>query len=280
MINVSLFDSSFAHTYSRGNGDLKILPKHVNFDRRDLHKTIFYTDGYIVSNKVTSYSTHNNIAWAIESKSLDNQIYKSVIKNCHSYDYILTHDLTTLKELQNENYNSALWCPAAGCWIEYCDRSVYSKTKNLSIIASEKRNTYGHKLRHDIIEKSRTLFDGIYGRAYQPVKNKITALKDYRFSVTIENENSEDAFTEKLIDCFVTGTIPIYYGTPNIGKYFNIDSILTINNIDDFDKITHYICEDYYQSKITAIYDNFERAKNYVNSEDWIYNNYPQIFKI
>ena len=35
------------------------------------------------------------------------------------------------------------------------------------------------------------------------------------FSVCIENDVYDTYFTEKILDCFATGTIPIYKGTKN-----------------------------------------------------------------
>ena len=278
MISVSLFDNSFSHAFSRGNGDLKILPKHVKFDRHNIHNTIFYTDDHIVSNHAEKYQGHNNVAWLVESKAIRNEIYQSIIDNHNNYNYILTHDLDIINTLKSKNHQNVLWCPAGGCWIETVDHKIYKKTKKLSIIASDKRATYGHKLRHDIIQKYNHLFDGIYGRGYNPIENKICGLQDYMFSLTIENENGKDCFTEKLIDCFVTGTIPIYYGTADIGKYFDTNGMIQIETIDDFEKIIPSITSDFYDANTQSIQKNFELAQNYINTEDWIYTNYPHIF--
>ena len=48
------------------------------------------------------------------------------------------------------------------------------------------------------------------------LKDKIDGLRDYRYHFCIENIKRDYWFTEKLIDCFVTGTIPIYWGCPSI----------------------------------------------------------------
>ena len=53
------------------------------------------------------------------------------------------------------------------------------------------------------------------------------------FSIAIENASYETYFTEKLLDCFATGTIPVYYGAPDIGDYFNKDGIIDLS--EEFD---------------------------------------------
>ena len=55
------------------------------------------------------------------------------------------------------------------------------------------------------------------GRGDMELKEKEDGLCDYMFSVAIENSNQY--FSEKLLDCFLTGTIPIYYATPSDDKW-------------------------------------------------------------
>ena len=47
----------------------------------------------------------------------------------------------------------------------------------------------------------------------------------------IENAQEPDYFTEKLLDCFICGTIPIYWGAPNISHYFNVDGMVICNDL-------------------------------------------------
>ena len=87
------------------------------------------------------------------------------------------------------------------------------------------------------------------------------------YSVTIENDKYETYWSEKILDCFATGTIPIYYGTPDITNFFNEDGIIFLN--EDFD-IKSLSKEDY-QKRMSAIIDNFNKCLNYNIIEDIIY---------
>jgi len=73
-------------------------------------------------------------------------------------------------------------------------------------------------------------------------------------------------FTEKITDCFMTGTIPIYYGIKNIGDYFNTDGIIILT--DDF-KIEDLSFE-LYQSKINAVKENLKLSMDLLLAEDYI----------
>ena len=124
----------------------------------------------------------------------------------------------------------------------------------------------GHKLRLEWIDRIGDQLD-LYGRGFNEIINKEEGLCDYMFSVAIENGQYETYFTEKLLDCFATGTIPVYLGAPDIEKHFNADGIINLS--DEFD-----VSEDIYNDKLDAIQDNLERAKKMEVLEDFIYENY------
>jgi len=275
MNKVTLFDNNFSHTFSRNNGDIKIFSKKIIFDRTKIHDVIFYTDTFIKYNHVENFKENKNIAWILEPRSIDDSTYEQVIKNLNLYDYVISHDKFFISRVNTLSPKKGLWCDVGGTWIEEKDWKIYSKNKNISIIASNKQITYGHKLRHDIISKYRNNFDIILGRGYNPINYKLEGLKDYRFSVTIENET--DTFTEKLIDCLVTGTIPIYYGPSYIDKTFNTEGFIIIDKIEDFENIIKNINEKYYLSKIKIIEENFKLSLKYINTEDLIYDTYYDI---
>lgn len=72
------------------------------------------------------------------------------------------------------------------------------------------------------------------------IANKKDGLVDYKFSIAIENCVEDGYFTEKLTDCILTDTTPIYYGCPNIESY--IDNIYTFDLLENpLDQIRNII---------------------------------------
>ena len=51
-------------------------------------------------------------------------------------------------------------------------------------------------------------------------------LSNYRFTICFENASMKNYLTEKLAIAYLAGTIPIYWGCPNIAEYINMDSIV------------------------------------------------------
>jgi hypothetical protein len=90
------------------------------------------------------------------------------------------------------------------------------------------------------------------------------------FSFAAENDTYDTYFTEKILDCFATGTIPIYMGTQKIVEYFNADGILFFDGNFDLNTLT----PELYYSKMDAIKDNFERVQQYSVLDDWLFENY------
>jgi hypothetical protein len=129
--------------------------------------------------------------------------------------------------------------------------------------------TYGHNLRHIIINKYKDSLD-VYGGGYNFIENKIIGLKDYRFSITIENIKKDFYITEKLIDCFVTGTVPIYWGCPKLDKFFDMEGIIMFDDLKDIDNIINNLSIETYNKMLTSIKNNFELAKSFFLAEDYM----------
>ena len=66
--------------------------------------------------------------------------------------------------------------------------------------------------------------------------NKIEFLKNYQYSMAIENSNHYNGdigyTTEKIFEPMISESIPIYWGNPFIEKDFNTNSFINCNNID------------------------------------------------
>ena len=155
----------------------------------------------------------------------------------------------------------------AASWVQ--DKQIYKKTKLVSMISSNKGYTPGHRKRLEYVEKFKNQVD-LYGTGFNTIERKEDGLRDYMFSINIENASYDTYFTEKLTDCFATGTIPIFYGCKSVVDYFNEDGIIFLE--DDFD--ISLLTKELYYSKIDSVKDNFEKIQNFPVAEDYIYKNY------
>jgi hypothetical protein len=209
--------------------------------------------------------------WLLESPQVKSHAIYLIKENYNKFDKIFTHN----KELL-EISDKCVLQTYGGCWISKDKRKVYDKTKNISFIASRKNITNGHILKNKVLDYFLINQENIdiFGREINPIDNKIQGLKDYKFSIVIENCKEDFYFSEKLIDCLQTGTIPIYWGFPSVNKFFDSKGILSFDNITELFFIIEKINnnEIKYENFIDSIYKNFELSKNYLSPDNDIYN--------
>lgn len=213
--------------------------------------------------------------WIFESRIYAghciHHVKQKTIEFKKAFKYIFTHN----KELLNLDSSLFKWCPAYGSWIH--DVGIHKKSKVCSMIASGATKSPQQVFRVHVAEE---LFDSkevdVYGRGTRPISKKEDGLNSYMFSIAIENDSYETYFTEKIIDCFLTGTVPIYMGAPDIGDHFNIDGIIQLEDIRN--KNGKYdlgvLTPELYHSMKEPIEDNYNRSLQYDVLEDWIYKNY------
>lgn len=164
------------------------------------------------------------------------------------------------------------------CWGGVMIERCQLKTKNISILSSYKKRCKLHQFRYRLAQyyKDKDYVD-TYGTfdGGQNVKCYET-LDSYRYSIIVENEQSPYYFTEKILNCFAAMTIPVYLGAVEIGKFFNIDGIIQIENptIEEVERQISKCNEADYLSRKDAIMDNFYRVQEYLCPEDYIYEHY------
>jgi hypothetical protein len=208
--------------------------------------TIFTDESIFEVDLVTS---KYKVAWLLESPAIKPDAYwriKSDSIIASKFDRIYTFDAEIHKK-----YNHSVLMPYGACWISKENCNNYPKSKLLSMVASNKNYTSGHAFRHFIANNVRQKYKiDMHGSGYNPFphtkEGRLIPFKDYKFSIVVENLQMENYFTDKIIDCFATGTIPIYWGAPNIKDFFKYP-IFTFNSLAELESILN--------SNLDKIYD-------------------------
>ena len=73
------------------------------------------------------------------------------------------------------------------------------------------------------------------------IKEKIKFLNEYKFSIAMENSEGDGYISEKIIDSFRSGTIPIFYGDYLVDEFVNPKTYILIRGEKDIDKKIEYI---------------------------------------
>ena len=270
MTNVEyIVDPSMVNIIGEEKGEHTVLLDHAVV-YRDVHDTSF--------------------AWLVEVPEVLEYLFRGrlVQEGGNGAEYDFLGDLFDKLENKTNKFSRLYTCdkrllkydcvryspPPFSSWITGKNCKLYEKSKLVYFVKSPKRYT---KLQNDRVTLADNLItDGVcevFGRAYTPVENKVDALSDYMFSVAIENVVAPGYHTEKILDCFRTGTVPIYIGDPELDS-FDSNGVIRASGIEEVQNIIQSkLDKKLYDNMMPFIKNNFEVAMGYDNSARTIYKN-------
>jgi hypothetical protein len=73
------------------------------------------------------------------------------------------------------------------------------------------------------------------------VKDKLGTLGGYTFCLCFENVKLNGWITEKLFDCFVAGTIPVFQGAPNVQEYVPKECFIDMRRFSNYDELRAFL---------------------------------------
>lgn len=213
------------------------------------------------------------------------RVYDLVYENASKFDLILTYDDRLLKDLPNAVFRNGGGEVVLNKNVHKQDyptladdslHKIYAKKDLVSFITSNKTFTEGHRFRVNCVNRLREarLPVDLFGVGYNEIVGKIDALHSYHYSIAIENGDFKNYFTEKILDCFLTGTIPIYKGCPNISDYFDPNGMIIFNNHDELVEIVAKLDKQDYYLRKESIEENFKRALQYKYNNDELFERY------
>ncbi len=262
--------------------------RYFQFDRYNFAvDTHFYTHETLLETYKGISTCKRRYGMFVESETIVPFTYNIFDENPgleKDFDLIFTFSARLLDKLPNARFvpfcaapfNAFKWQNGIfGVWDKIDDNYKY-KTKNISIMSSDKLYCDLHKYRYDLACKCKNekiadtfgTFDG------GPFTSLGDTLIDYRYTFSIENDITPYFFTEKITSAFMTQTIPIYLGATEIDKFFNPNGIIKISVNDDIDDVIKQCTKEEYEKRLPAILDNYNRVQKYMNPFDIMYLEY------
>jgi hypothetical protein len=160
-----------------------------------------------------------------------------------------------------------------GSMLNLNEKLVFDERKNkFSFVLSSKRITKGHKFRHKIASRICEKFKiSQYGSGINDFNERHIPYSTYQYSIVVENGLNSHLFTEKLIDCLLHKTIPIYWGGSKVLEVFDPRGILRFNDLSELNEILTNINEGKIVPNIEAIDTNQRVALQFISKELNIY---------
>jgi hypothetical protein len=218
------------------------------------------------------------IGWLSESSEVLQWLIAHLEDNISLRDrfkVIFTHD----ERLINKFPRLCRYCPNGSNlpWIDPLNHRFAEnrKTEACSFLASDKNYTTGHRLRYTLHQTLPSAVER-YGKiAGKPLVNKVEALASFRFSIVVENGKYDNYVTEKLMDCFATKTVPIYWGASRkfISDLGFDNRGIFMPNDEAMPPIDHIIkhSERFYQQMLPSVEFNYSKVQTLEMADDYLY---------
>lgn len=250
--------------------------------------------------KVQESNADCKIALLVEPPSISPEIYLSFkYKSIYSkFDSIFTYENNFIE--MGKPFLRTLF---GGCWVlSENEKLSWSSNQSLALMKAEhimstkitgiteifsnKRGKPAYDLRHlvsSMFDKRIIKFGAGTGTW---IPSKRMALEPYQFSIIIENGKDQGwYFSEKLIDCLVMLTVPIYWsgGNSYMAEIFDMSGFILFSTVDDLNHIlnselaTEELQRKSYNSRKNAILCNFKQALWFLENDTYKNLNYQLI---
>ena len=239
---------------------------------------------YISIDKQNIYSSiMPNIYIQVEPEIIiNNENY--LINNYKNYHTIYTYNKNVLEKCPNAKFYIV-----GTTWIEkseYNNIDVMKKQYKISTLAGSKliNNASGHQFTKVIHHNQHLLkeYPITFFRSYAQIphiqdygnnpflglnnSSKYMLFEEFQFAIIIENTKQINCFTEKIMDCILTKTIPIYYGCPNISDFFDTTGwiVLETFTLEELLSKLSILNDTYYNKYKDIIEKNYNKAFDYI----------------
>jgi hypothetical protein len=207
------------------------------------------------------YPRERRVWMAVESPV--RPIFSRAVDLARDYGLVLTH----WKPLLDRGPPFVLH-PYGTTWLGGVDaRASHPKSRLVSFLGSIRHPDGGG---YDVRKRVATMLladDRVecFGYGIRELPGKLPGLSPFAFSVAMENTREDFYFTEKLVDCLLTETVPVYWGCPSIGEIFDVRGIVVFETPDDLRAILDELTPDRYREMLPYVRANRDLAL----ARDW-----------
>lgn len=189
---------------------------------------------------------------------LISHLHGNLIDNCHNLTWPLFGIYFDLFQLSNEAKAKRI-------------KVNGPKTKFCCFIVSNPNGTIRNKIFQELnkikhIESSGKHWNnsGFIVAGGHSESTIINYISDFKFCICSENSEDGGYCTEKIVQCMIAGTIPIYWGDPQITKYFREESFIRVKSEKDISSAIQRVIR----------LDKDESEYNEVLKESWIQSDF------
>jgi hypothetical protein len=252
--------------------DLKGFPKKHDYLRRFFNfiSNKYRAKAFIFNNyypffskaKIAQLPKGNRILIMWEPPSVLVEMYQEDVLSLFDKIYTWNDDLVDGKKFFKIQYKALR--PMKESLVSFKDRKLLCMIASNYQFNQFKDELYSTRraIVHELDQYPDETFD-LYGKLWKDVAHargtipsKLEVLEQYKFNICFENTKQPGYITEKIFDCFATGTIPIYYGATNIDEYIPNTCYIDYRQFTSVGDMVSYIeaiSEEEYESYLKNI---------------------------
>ncbi len=235
---------------------------------------VLFAEQHIASKKSFFYPKNRRFGMLLESPM--NRYFCHAEKMQHRFQTVFTHRKALIE--QGPPFREL---PFGCCFIDHekAFQGLFGdaggKDRLLSFVGSvEHELVDGYAFRKDVADyllESQSC--DVFGKGLKPIQDKLEGLSRYAFSIAMENVSEDYYFTEKLIDCFLTETVPVYFGCPSLERYFDPGGFLRFSSIDELKSLLPTLTmEKYRQMRPLVARNRITAIENHLASHQGVYH--------
>ena len=259
-----------------------LKPKTFEWTTESQEHQVLIDNAILYSNQIEKESNQKRYGWVCESSAIVPQLisaledFTDAIFEDGEFEVIFTNSQRLLDKDPRFMFNST---GSNLPWIPKESWGMHDKLKICSMVASAKVGCAGHQYRQEVACKYKDEIDlfggacgseriGMSSNLSEKWNDKRSAICPYMFSIVMENDSVPNYYTEKITDCFATGTVPIYWGATNIGDYFDERGIIRLTDDFTIDQLT----PELYEEMLPYVGNNYAFVQSLEMADDELAN--------
>ena len=247
-------------------------PKYIEYvwNKINFNNLTIFIDHNMTDVELPGFTSKYKICVVNESKYVKTDIHTLIDKYHKYFDLIFSHN----KEILDKYPNKSIFIPGTSGGLDWNEIGIFKKNKLVSFPTSAKLSGLeGYKIRSQIKDyinnkKFNKEIDTFGSGFNKPFINKSICLKNYMFSICLENSKYDYYVTEKIFDVILSGSVPIYWGMPSINKIFDLRGIIIFNNVEELKEIVNNLTKEKYNKMLPYVKKNFNIAKKFIDWDD------------
>jgi len=176
-------------------------------------------------------------------------------------------------ELKEKLFNRRNW--AESQFKRWCSFTVSNPSNFMRNGAYQQLNNYKHVDSYGrYMTTSNELQEASKGRYWRDAKEEFFLKYPHKFMMAYENTPTRYYCTEKLMDAFLVGSMPIYWGDPRVGEDWNKEAFIDVTK-GDFDRIFRVdkdwkLFKSIYEQPVFTEEQKYKLEANLINFESWL----------